>query len=295
MPFQKDRQPNWKMRARRAKWLRSAVMTATPIVASLAIVAKTHASVINVTSGSSTITLDTAQGMTGWTINGTSELNLQQFYYRIGSSGGQTLLESNALTGTNTSTPGIASLGYSNSFFSAGLTYLLSGGAGNSPSTLNETVDISNQTASPVTLEFFKYADFDLNGQSANQTVNITNSPSTSTAVQYDASMLVESYTTGQGNSAPPSEVEAGVVPTLLNKIDSPTTPYTLDGALSAGPADVAWAYEWDVTLAASGNPGSSLLVSIPTTIQPVPEPATLGLGAAGLAMLLMRRKKRIT
>jgi hypothetical protein len=295
MSFQKDRQLNWKMKARRAQWLRSAVMTATPLVASLAMVAKTHASVINVTSGSSTVTLDTAQGMTGWSINGTSELSSQQFYYRIGAVGGQTLLESNALTGTNTSTPGIATLSYSNTFFTTGISYLLSGGAGNSPSTLNETVDVSNQTASPVTLEFFKYADFDLNGQSANQTVSITNSAGTSTAVQFDASMLVESYTTGQGNTAPPNEVEAGVASTLLGKIDSPTVPYTLDGALTAGPADVAWAYEWDVTLAASGNNGSSLLISIPTTIQPVPEPATIGLGAAGLAMLAMRRKKRVT
>ena len=79
---------------------------------------------------------------------------------------------------------------------------------------------------------------------------------------------------------------EANYYPVTLNSLNS-GSPYTLNGTTAAGPGDVTWAFEWDLTIA----PGGSAVINKDKGLQ-VPEPsiAALALLSAG-AMFLRRRR----
>jgi hypothetical protein len=53
----------------------------------------------------------------------------------------------------------------------------------------------------------------------------------------------------------------------------------------------VVYAYEWDVILAASGNPGSSLTISEIQAV--VPEPSSVALVASGMLVLALLYRRR--
>jgi hypothetical protein len=59
------------------------------------------------------------------------------------------------------------------------------------------------------------------------------------------------------------------------------------DSTGPAGPADVTWAFQWDVTVA----PGSTVQISKDKNI--VPEPATLGLMGLGLVAAVVTRVRK--
>ena len=52
------------------------------------------AAVITLSDQNSTVKIDTSVGLTSWSVDGVNQLNTQQFYYRLGDSGGQSLLSS---------------------------------------------------------------------------------------------------------------------------------------------------------------------------------------------------------
>jgi hypothetical protein len=61
----------------------------------------------------------------------------------------------------------------------------------------------------------------------------------------------------------------------------------------TAGPGDVTFAFQWDFTLAAYGNPGSAMVISKNKNVY-VPEPASLvlfGMGLISAAGVARRRK----
>ena len=254
---------------------------------------------LTLTDGNSAVTLDPSTGLTGWTVGGTQQLNVQQFYYRLGSSGGQSLLSTGATTNATQPLPSQANVTYSNptAGFTATVVYKIQAGdLASDPAVLTEDLTLKNTTASPESLHFYKYADFNLNGQSSGQSVTITGAPRPNTADQFDSLMSVQSDTVGQAGGQPPNEVQASVGPALLASI-SGSSPVTLNNTTTAGPGDVNWAFQWDQTLGASGSPNNSdtFQASIPTTIQAVPEPATAGMMAVAGSLLLARRRRNPT
>ena len=286
-----DRMPALrKAKSRRGRAIKVAILAAIPALGLMSsLCGSADASVsVSTPTNSSTITVDPTIGLTGWTVGGVSQLATQQFFYRIGPSGGQTTLGSNAAPApTVNSGLGTIAVNYNNPTFTTGVLYPLSGSG--STASLNEQVTINNVSGASIDLYFFKYADYNLNGQSANQTATISGTPA-NTVDQYDQNTIVKNETVGGGGGTSPDFIEATTSSALLTSLQSAVTPAALTTNAGAGPGDVNWAMEWHRTIASGG----SLILTIPTTIQPVPEPtiATMSLGACGLLTLRRRRRR---
>jgi hypothetical protein len=92
------------------------------------------------------------------------------------------------------------------------------------------------------------------------------------------------------GNPVAPAE-EAGIYNgTMFGLVNGNPAPI-FDNTLTAGPGNVDFAYEWDVNLAASGNPGSSITFSEIQVV--VPEPSSVGLVVSGMVALAFFYRRR--
>jgi len=252
------------------------------------------AEVITLTDGSSTLKIDpeSSLGVFGWSIGDVSTLHQQWFWFRndlddyddqeysIDQIGAPAVFEHPAV-------PNLAILTYTDAQdrFSVQVTYLLTGGAGSRTSDLMENVKITNLSAETLTFDVFQYSDFDLAVDGNDSSVRITGG---NTAVQtaYGGAMITLSETVTTGS---PDLSEVGVYSTTLDKLMD-GGPTELDGStLANGPANLTWAFQWaDRRIA----PGQALIISKDKllTMEPIPEPA--GLGLIGVALLALRKKR---
>jgi len=230
-------------------------------------------------------------GVIGWDVDGVNQLKRQGFWYRLEGQARATLGNGSGLgfydlmpsdtdydDGDET-----LSVRYGNpnpGGFGAVLTYTLSGEAANShKSHLVENIAFNNQTAQAVHLQFYQYCDFDLSDPNDADTVQFVNA---NTMVQQGAGMRVAETVV----SPPPALTEVAMYNATLVKLN--TTSADLDGTQGPlGPADVTWAFQWDLTVPA----GQTIQISKIKNV--TPEPATLTLMGLGLAATVAGRRRR--
>ena len=251
---------------------------------------------ITLVSGDSIATVDpeSSAGMYQWSINGVESLNQQWFWFRTDlpdySSREYSVDEINTPVVLQVpSVPGLAIMDYADTQgrFDIEVTYLLTSGPGLLTADIMENIKISNTSDEAITFDFFQYSDFDLNGSTEDRSVEILGGNTVMQAAYGDESLLItlsETVVTGS-----PDFWEASVHPDTLDKLMDGDVD-DLNNALSeTGPANLTWAFQW---AGRRIEPGQAFIISKDKliTIEPVPEPAGLGLMAA---LLLLRKRRK--
>lgn len=256
------------------------------------------AQIYTLTSQNSTLQINLAGGLSQWTIDGVNQLNQQWFYYSVGSGpvySIDTIAPWSVPTISGGTSPTLTET-YANSIISVKTKYTLQGQmSGTGKATLGDSITINNPTATAQTYHFYQYSDFDLGGVSGSQYVQF-NPNGASTAYQVVQTGLAGVTLTGTvtalsgGTSIAPEE-QAGIYDGTQFGLGNGNSAPLLNNTLPAGPGNVVYAYQWDVTLAASGNPGSSLTISEIQAV--VPEPSSIALVASGMLVFVLLYRRR--
>lgn len=231
----------------------------------------------------------TQDGQHSWIVDGVSHLNKQWFWYRTDAMPGESSIDAltqvgAVVTDTNPFTdsrPDTLAVLYADpgQQFQIELGLRLRGATfGSGSADIAEQISIRNLTGSPLGFHFFQYVDFDLNG---NPQGDLTAFLADNTVEQrkFGGSAVTETVITSRSDHH-----ETQLVPITLNRLND-AMPTTLDDSNAAGPANVAWAFEWDVNIPGFGE----FLISKDKQI--TPEPATLSLLALG-GLVALRRKR---
>ena len=257
------------------------------------------ANAYTMTNGNSTINYDpdTSAGMSDWKIDGQDQLAKQWFWYRVGTTGGESAINTIGHV-TTQSSPGnrlIETVFTSASNFRITVTYLLTGGAaGSQTGDIAETIKIESlKTSGTLDFHFFQYSDFDLQGTANN---DIGKFISGGRIAQSDATTgltLSETIATPMAN-----HYELNTAAALQAKLtDGLTTTLSDTPAVgdTYGATNVAWAFQWDFSIAAGG----SQIISKDKLISYTPVPdagstlALLGAALTGLAFVGRRFVRR--
>ena len=256
-------------------WKGQAAIVAMLLAASFV---QSQAQVTNLTSGSTSLQITLGgpnAGLSDWLVGGVNQLGYQWLYYSVGASAVSsidTISPFTAPTFVNAQPNPFLTETYANSTLSVKTTYQLQGSSSASGSAgLQTTINLQNLSGSTQTFHLYQYSDFDLGGVLGNQTVQFAG-----TGMPYQ---VTQTGPVGSGPlkgsiSALGATVEeiAGIEGTnLLGLFPGSQAPTYNDSSLTAGPGDVAYAYEIDITLSAN----QSLTVS---ELQTVPEPSTMAL-----------------
>jgi hypothetical protein len=265
------------------------LLTIGALFLAVALVTPASAATFPLTDLNSSAVIDDAaqRGMFNWTVNGVNQLAQQWFWFRLGSTGGQSSLETlPLLAATASDTNGNGQL--DTLFLSYGSTSALQidvrytlRGTGSSGSDMQEQINITNNGTVTLDLHFFQYTNFDLNGTAAGDTVSLINA-NTVRQSKSGGPLISETVATPAAN-----HYELALNPFTINRLNS-GSPITLqDGPTTAGPGDATWAFQWDRSLA----PGATLQISKDKNLQ-IPEPGTsallitVGTAFAGLTFL---------
>ncbi len=261
-------------------------------------VVQSGAQVYTLSSQNSSLQINLAGGLSPWTIDGVNELNQQWLYYSVGSGpvySIDTIAPWSTPSISHGSAPTLTEI-YSNSIISVKTQYTLQGQpSGSDKATLGSSITINNNSGSAQTYHFYQYSDFYLGGVSGGQNVqfNINGAGSAYQVVQNGLTGVTLTGTVtalSGGNPVAPAE-EAGIYNgTMFGLVNGNPAPI-FDNTLTAGPGNVDFAYEWDVNLAASGNPGSSITFSEIQAV--VPEPSSVGLVVSGMVALALFYRRR--
>ena len=255
---------------------------------------KAEAAIWTLSDVNSTVKIDdsTSVGAYQWQIDGYNNLFQHQYWYRVGSSGGEQPITNLPLISANLVGPSrLLDLKYGNDSLEIRVNYLLIGGAvGSHKSDLGATVLVTNKTNSSMDFHLFKYTDFDIY---SNAGFDIGTFMGLWDIWQRDqfSGFYDESVMTPQMNLW-----EIAFRTSLLDKLNdgNPTTLLNQTSPLVGG-ADqfVTWAAQWDRTLTAASGPGSSYIIDEDNFITfATPEPGTLILLGSGLLGLWGFRKK---
>ncbi len=268
-----------------------------------------NAAAITLNDGNSSadIDLDNPAGQFGWTVDGTTQLFQQWFWYRVGDTGPESTIDTLGLDLhklVDHGDPGdekvLARYGYTNGAtdLAVDLTFTLTGGtAGSGSSDILETIEVFNKSDSaPLSVDFFEYVDLDLGGTPADLSVEISGG---NTAIQTDFNLLVS-----ETSDVPlPDRWEVGVYPDTLTKLNDGDAD---DLDMNAGPIlaqNLTWAFQWELVIPAAGDSNDpdtwqSIIISKDKVINfdttpggdPVPVPAA---GFAGMALLAITAARR--
>jgi hypothetical protein len=232
-------------------------------------------------------------GVSNWTVDGANQLAQEWFWYRVGSTGTQSRINSLVPPGTPTVTtidtngdskPDYAQVNYpSANGFQVSVTMTLTGGqTGSKSSDLGEIIKVTNTSSASLNYHLYEYSNFTLGGLASGENVGITGG-NTATVSNPNNFMVSQTVVTPH-----PNDFEASGAPNLLNALDT-TSGLTLNNVATATNVDGEWAFEWDQVLA----PGGSLLVTIDKQIHSVGVPEPTSLMMFGLGGLFLTRPRR--
>jgi len=254
----------------------------------LAGVASANPIEIDLTDLNATVHLDLTDGagMDEWVVDGVDHLNTQWFYYRIG--GGATapihslpLLSRSISDGNFNPGDDRVVVAYGDAVVRITVDFSLTGGAaGTGAAAIDEVITVLNMGASPLDVTLYQYADFDLGGTAADDSVRITGGNTASQTA--GSSYVAESVVTSSPDHSQ-ADVKDGV-DDILYRIGAGSD--LSDAAGPVGPGDLAWAFQWDATLDA----GEALIISKKKNV--VPEPGTVALILLGGVAALRRRRR---
>ena len=219
----------------------------------------------------------TQDGMFSWIVDGKQQIYQQWFWLRQGSNAPQLSFDSlGPPLGISLSSSN-ATINYFYPGLNVTLGFTLKGGAtGSLASDLTENVSLQNLSNSPVTLHLFQYADFDLDGDWAGDTVSF---PATNKVVQQGKRLIMTETV------APPipNYWEASVYAITLDKINS-ASPATLSDQIITEPSgDMTFAFQWDTTLSAN----QTLQISLTNSLRMAPVLVALSIARAGSNVIL--------
>ena len=291
-------------RSAAALWRRRAIQVLSGAVLAAAMPlaqANSYTTPYTLTDQNSTITVDSASndGISHWMVDGVDQLYQQWFWGRIGSTSGESSLDTLTLLNGGPSDSNFNGdnnhlwLKYGDgttiddSTFTIALDLNLMGGApGSKMSDLATQVTFSNLTDTGKDLHVFQYSDFDLSDNYANDTGTAVNA---NTIVQSDGGMILTDAV-----SPTPSKWEIGPYSDIVDSLGN-ASPTTLGNSGSGMVGDVTYARQWDFTLQPKGGANSSFGFSIDQHIT-VPDPGTillLGAGMLGLAGANRRKRRK--
>jgi len=233
-------------------------------------------------------TFDPAAGQIDWLVDSANQLFTQEFYYRRSNDTRELRMDSfnlnnvgNFTIDTNpfidTRHDAFGSLFTDNNGLEFETLFTIRGNApGSNSAALAEQITIRNTSNAAITLSFFQFVDFDLGGDAFDDFGQIVGG---NTAQQSDDDTVL-------------SETVATPTPTIFQMGDSfdmtnmfnDSAIDNLDGT-SSHSGDVAWAFQWDITLQAGG----SFLISKNKNIIPTPGSLMI-LGSAGFFANRRRR-----
>jgi len=293
---------------RREALRRAALATAAAAAMALSAL-PAHADIVTITDSNASATVNTGSslGMDSLTVDGVDQLFQQWFWYRTAASGAASPI--NTLTQHSVSKPiseggseaeNQMEVNYTGTYsavvgtsvpFSIDVTYSVTGSPP-SGAQLGEIIKIQNGPGSTASLPmtFIQYNDYDLNGTADGDTITLSGGTPPNTATQTKSGSTttsLETVTTTLDLSH--YQVEAGTSSTILNELGGSGFTTLSDGALSAGPGDAKWAWEWDVTIPAN----STFTISKERDISGVPEPASAMIMLGGMSLWSLRRPRR--
>ncbi|MBL4808558.1 MAG: hypothetical protein JKY43_00670 [Phycisphaerales bacterium] len=233
-------------------------------------------------------TFDPASGQVNWLIDGTNQLFTQEFYFRRSTDTREFRMDSSNLNNignftqdtnpfTDTRADAFGSLFSDNNGLEFETLFTIRGNApGSNSAALAEQITIRNTSNAAISISFFQFVDFDLGGDPFDDFGQIVGG---NTAQQSDDNTIL-------------SETVATPMPTFFQVGDSfdmtnmfnDSAIDNLDGTASYS-GDVAWAFQWDITLQAGG----SFLISKNKNIIPTPGSLMI-LGSAGFFAARRRR-----
>jgi hypothetical protein len=225
-------------------------------------------------------------GLLFWTVDDVNHLFQNQFWYRVGSTGGESFLNTLNLLSINQSDPTGNKFGltYGGNGFEIGINFRLDGGSlGSGIASLFEDITIKNTSNTALDFHLFNYTDFDLTEDGSQDTTVINNrrarQSNNFTFTTDVVKPIATSYQVGSFGE---------LLATLTD--NSPTNLNNFSGGITG---DNSYAFQWDFTL----NSESSYTISNYKTIAPissVPEPITLiGSLSFGAFMWLRRRSSQ--
>lgn len=252
---------------------------------------------LNNNGSQASVDLSNGGGMDNWsvTLNNQYEnqLNQQWFWYSIGNGPAQAINTIGGLLYSVNAANNILTASYQNGEIGVSIQYQLNGSGYNSGGAdMSESITVVNMGSTNYNLKFYQYSNFNLLG-SGNNSISIDGGPGAYTGISQT--------TAGNGNG-------------ILEVIDSPLANFAeagnagmggvlgdvasgndLNGNLSAGPGNVAWAFEWSQAV----DPGLDNAVNIfkdkNLSIQPVPEPSTIALVALGVGAFAVARRRQLS
>jgi hypothetical protein len=256
-----------------------------------------RAQLVTLTDGNSTAQINTSTllpnrlGMDFWSVDGINQLYQQWFWFGIGTNAQSTIdtISAPTITPLNAAS---ATISYGNAQLSAQVTYLLTGGVlGSGGAQLNESIHLVNMSGGSLTLRFYQYSDFDLMNNPGGDVLQLGKNVSGKffEALQSKGGITMsETDITGGGTPPGANHGEASLFPSLVNRLNGPTAVTLADNTTPVGPGDTAWAFEWDVTLAA----GASFDIAKSKQISGVPEPGVMSLLGLGFLALAWRKRR---
>jgi hypothetical protein len=238
-------------------------------------------------NSSANIDPNSQAGMFNWFVDGQNQLNQQWFWYRIGSLGPESSINTISAPAIVRPDAKTAYITYTGNGFSVEVDYVLTGQTpGSGLADIRESIRIHNSLDSPLAFHFFQYSDFDLGSTTGNDIVQLgkDNAGLFNEALQTDGTQFLNE----NGVTPGANHGEAALFNATLVKLND-ANPTTLnDNAGPVGPGDVTWALQWDFNIVGGGD----ALISKQKHLE-VPEPSSLVLISLGAVAFTLHRRRQ--